>query len=134
MATIFILDSLNLFSPNKLVKIPYNQIIREPWMTKGLLTSSKNLRKDFAKIINKPRTDEVFLNYTRKRNLWNKLKRTAKCTYYSEMVDKYKSDSKSLWKNMNELLGRSKSRANKIKLVIDGTETDDPKFISEKIL
>ena len=62
-------DKLNtitdLYAPLKQAKIPHKCIIRDPWMTQGLLTSLRTCTKLFHKCIRKMRTDETYINYTK---------------------------------------------------------------------
>ena len=44
-----LLEYINICAPMKVVKIPAKYVIREKWMTKGLLQSSLNLQKNEKK-------------------------------------------------------------------------------------
>ena len=61
--------------PKKKVVIPSRFIIRNPWMTKGLVTSSRTSTKQYHKCLKKPRTDPLCIKYIKFRNCYNKLKR-----------------------------------------------------------
>ena len=69
-----LLEYINICAPMKVVKIPAKYVIREKWMTKGLLQSSLNLQK-----MRKRETGKTSSNlYKSYRNLYNRLVRTAK--------------------------------------------------------
>jgi len=84
------LDTItDLYAQLKQVKIPHKYIIRDPWMTLGLFTSSRTCTKLFHKCIRKIRTDETYKNYTRYGNIYNKLKNIAKKNQYFQIFDKF---------------------------------------------
>ena len=44
-------NALNIHAPEKTIKIPYKKIIRQPWMTPGLLKSSRTKRIMYKKVL-----------------------------------------------------------------------------------
>ena len=72
------------FAPEKTVVIPPKYIIREDWMTKGLIKSSKTLNKLYKKCIKKPKTHPAYDKYNDFRNQYDKFKKIAKHNYYEE--------------------------------------------------
>ena len=90
--------------------IPNTCIIRDPWVTKGLLQSSKTLDKLFhAKLKHSP-THNSHNKYIQYRNLFNKTKRVCKHTYYTNLLNLYKDDIKNTWKSIRTLLGKSNDK------------------------
>ena len=85
---------ISKFAPEKEVVIPAKHIIREEWMTKGLIKSSKTLNKIYTKSIRKSKTSPEYDTYVKYRNTYNKLKRHAKESYYAQRFEKYKNDIK----------------------------------------
>ena len=83
---------MDMHIPKKRVTIPARYIIRDPWMSKGLMTSSRTSTKLYHKCMNKLRTDPAYLNYIKYRNVYNTLKRKAKINYYSQLFKDYKFD------------------------------------------
>ena len=59
--------------PKKKVVIPSRFVIRNPWMTKGLVTSSRTSTKLYHKCMKKTRTDPLHIKYINFRNCYNKL-------------------------------------------------------------
>ena len=98
------------FTPEKEVIIPPKFIIRDEWMTRGLLKSSFKVTRLYKKCVHKPKTDPSYMNYVEYRNTYNKLKRLAKKEYYQERFNKYKNDIKGTWKLLNSLTGRGKQQ------------------------
>ena len=69
-----LLEYINICAPMKVVKIPVKYVIREKWMTKGLLQFSLNLQK-----MRKRETGKTSSNlYNSYINLYNRLVRIAK--------------------------------------------------------
>ena len=104
---------INKFAPEKEVFIPAKCVIQEEWMSKGLMKSSTTLTKLYRKCIKKPKTDPTHQRYIEYRNIYNRLKRTAKETYYTNRFEKYKNDIKSTWKLLNSLTGRNSDKSSR---------------------
>ena len=96
--------------PQKTVVIPFNKIIKEPWMTPGLMKSAKqrdNLYKESQREQNLPSSAQ-FIEY---RNMHNKLKRKAKEQYFNELLDTYKHDIRKTWSVINNIIGRQNDKS-----------------------
>lgn len=74
---------------------------KEPWMTAGLLISSKNKNKLMINKIRKP-TEPNILTYKKYVEIYNRLIRAAKKSHYHNIFREYISDSKRTWKIINE--------------------------------
>ena len=80
-----LLEYINICAPMKVVTILAKYVIREKWMTKGLLQSSLNLQK-----MRKRETGKTSSNlYKSYRNLYNRLVRIAKTMHYTALIDIY---------------------------------------------
>ena len=82
-------ELIDTYLPTKTTTINPRFIIRDPWMTKGLMSSSRTSVKLYHKCMKKARDYPAFVKYIRYRNLYNSLKRQAKITYYDELFQKY---------------------------------------------
>ena len=101
-----LLEYMNICAPMKVVKIPAKYVIREKWMTKGLLQSSLNLQK-----MRKRETGKSSSNlYKSYRNLYNRLVRTAKTMHYTALIDRYKGDIAHTWQVLNDITGKRKKK------------------------
>jgi hypothetical protein len=100
-------DAIDNFAPEKTVTIPFKLIIRDPWVTKGILKSSRHLDKLFKVKIKQPPEHISHANYIQYRNLYNKVKRISKQAYYATLLHTYKDDIKNTWKSIRTLLGKS---------------------------
>lgn len=85
-------DIINSETENKSIVIPASRIIREPWFTTGLITSSRELNKLYKKKIGKDKAHPCSIKFYQYRSTFNKLKRQTKAMYYEEVFIKYKHD------------------------------------------
>jgi hypothetical protein len=108
-------------------------LIRDPWMTKGLITSSNKSNTLYRKSVGKPKTDPTHNNYVVYRNKYNQLKRVAKQLYYAKLFEKYNNNAKMVWKTINSILNRSTDKTMITKaFTVNGNTITDPKNISDE--
>ena len=98
---------LDQYAPERDVKIPSKHVIRDPWMTKGLMKSCKTRDKLYRKQHGKAKTHTAYLKFVEFRNTYNKLKRVAKQTYYKDKLENYKNDMRQTWKLVTSVAGKS---------------------------
>ncbi len=98
-------------APLKTKVIPAKYIIRDQWMTGGLLKSSLTLDKMHKKCIGKDKDSTEHKEYVTYRNRYNSLKRFAKKKYYNDKIYQFKHDSKKLWSTLNELIGKKNDKS-----------------------
>jgi len=79
-----------------------------PWMTTGLLKSSKKKQKLYEKFL-KHKTYKNEVKYKNYKNKFEKIKKQSKKLYYSRLVQNADGDAKQTWKIMKEIIGKSKS-------------------------
>ena len=103
-------STIDRYVPEEEVIIPAKHVIRDDWMTKGLMKSSYTVSKLYKKCSKKPKDDPAHQTYIQYRNMYNNLKRTAKKRYYEERFNQFKYDIKNTWKLLNKLIGQSKNR------------------------
>ncbi len=77
---------LDKHAPLKTKIIPSKYIIRDPWMTPGLLKSSFTLDKMYSKCVGKDKESSEYTEYVTFRNRYNNLKRFAKKKYYNDKI------------------------------------------------
>ena len=85
-------------------------VIKQPWMTTGLLNSAKTKDRLFRRQLGKGETDKTRVKFTKYRNMFNKLKREAKNSHYKAKLDQYKFDIRKTWSVMNSIIGRNTNR------------------------
>ena len=103
--------TINKFSIEKTVKIPYKRIIREPWMTSGLMKSCTIRDKLYKNAIKEEKSHPKHIKYVNYRNKLSSLKRIARQKYYSELIDSYKNDMHKTWSVINGLIGRKNDKS-----------------------
>jgi len=79
-------------------------------VTHGLLISSRTLNKLHRKRLGKLKSDPQYEKYIHFRNLYNKLRRTAKQNYYKDLFEKYQYNIKKTWGVINTLIGRTNNK------------------------
>ena len=128
-----ITTKLNQECPEKNIIIPSNKIIREPWMTKGLIKSSQEKDKLFRKSAGLDKTNPKYLRYLTFRNKYNSLKRTVKQKYYCDKIEYFRRNSKKLWSTMQHMINSKHDKSQPIDtFLIDGKMMSDPKMISNE--
>ena len=104
-----------------------------PWITKGILKSSKRKQKLYEKYL-KNRTILNEQNYKDYKKLFESIKTRSKKNYYRKLIDTYKNDIKRTWDVIKEIIGCKKMKNSSFpkRILIDGLETFDQKVIAEK--
>ena len=85
-------------------------IKREPCFTNGLLTSSKKRAKLLTKKISKP-TELNIHNFKIYNNIYNKLIRYMKISYFYNAFDENKHDIKKTWSIMRQAIGKFNNKS-----------------------
>ena len=99
---------------------------REPWLTKGLLTSSRNKYRLFKNKLSKP-TDNNIIKYKNYNRIYNRLMRTAKTQYYSQLIEENKFNMKKMWQILNKAIGKHNNKS-----TFPSTFTINNKEVSDK--
>ena len=120
---------IDTHAPTKSISISPKNIIKEKWMTTGLLKSSKICDKLYKAQLGLDANSNAHTRYVFYRNEFNRLKRAAKKEYYLNLLIEYKNDSKKLWGVLNKVIGKTRIKLDlpeKIKdennLVISGNQ------------
>ena len=94
----------------KKVKVK-NVTLRKPWITKGLLKSVREKNLLYKRFLVNPTSyrEKPYKSY--KNKLTHSL-RVAKRLYYNKKLDEYKSNAKSTWTLLNELINKKKMKCN----------------------
>ena len=116
-------DNFNFCLP--LQHIKHKVILRQPWMTGGLLKSSQQKNNLYKQYILGKVDLETYKSF---RNKFNNLVRIAKKEYYNNFVNSHKKNSKAMWSLINSQNGRS----DKKKIEFDNFSVNDiNKFFAE---
>ena len=118
---------------------PIKQIKRKhhfsnkPWLTKGILNSIKRKNKLYRRYLRSPTLQNESYYKTFKNKLNHTIK-IAKSLHYAKKLQNIKSDMKSTWKILNEVINKkSISKPTKgLFKTSDNTEISDPFLIANK--
>ena len=81
--------------PKQKIKIKPKRF-NTPWITKGLVKSSKKKQRLYEKIL-KNRNPENKLNYKQYKTLFESLKKKSRKNHYSGLIDSCKYNIKTTW-------------------------------------
>ena len=100
--------------------IPVKKMVSEPWLTKGLRKCNKKQLKLYKKAIKSGNNDlrEKYKNY---RSTLQKIKRNCKKQYYINQCHKFKSNTKQLWRTINNVNKKTNDKTS----IIDGIKVDN---------
>ncbi len=121
----------DLHFPVKTIQINKNIHPKDPWFTKGLLVS-RNRKFQLSKLASKNPTAINKQNFNTYRNIYNRVVRLAKCTFFETSLMKNQSDLKKTWKLIRMATNRKpKNRKQEsVSLKINNILTDDPSVVA----
>ena len=125
-----LLETIQTFCPKKEYCISHDKIIRDPWITKGLMNSIKRPKKLYLKQMHS--SDLVSTNKSKTyQDVLKKLLRHSKLTYFNAKCLEYKQNSKKLWQLINQVINK-KHKKNQIveSLRVDNLLRYSPKDIT----
>ena len=127
-----LIDCIDDLAPEVEIKISYNKIVRDPWITKGMLNSIRKQKKLYLDHL-KDTTITNKNKYKSYRNQLQKILRTAKTAYFREKCKEYKQDSRKLWKLIHEILNKQPNNHNSITAInVNGVPRYDPPTITNE--
>ena len=108
----------------------------EPWITKGLLKSSKTKQKLYISMVKARQTD----NFTHHKNtyqrylaVYRKLLKNAKQIYWSTRFDQARNNIKQTWNSIKDILNKTRNKQNlPSEFWYDGVKYDNEYEISNK--
>ena len=105
----------------------------KPWITKGILTSSRIKAKLF-RTFKRTKKKQDYDNFKLYRDTINSLSRKSKKQYHKQYFTKYANNLKKTWKGINNLLNRQgKFNTSDIFLNINGKLVTDQKIVVDKM-
>ena len=125
-------NSINKFTEEKTVKISYKKIVKQPWLTKGIIKANRKQTKLYKEwLINKDAiTHDRYKHY---RDALQKIKRRQKVEYYNSQCDRYKQNTKKLWNLINGVCGKLNDKSSSIAFItVNGIKHFDSKKISNE--
>ena len=108
-----LLEIIDEITPEREFNVPSKKVIREPWMSTGLLKCCKKQQKLYGEFI-KSRTVETEKSYKDYRRMLQKLKRYCKINYYQQQCREHKSNTKKLWRLINSVCAKVNDKSTSI--------------------
>ncbi len=128
-------DVMNTEAPLKTITLSPKSLKQEPWITKGILKSSNTLNKLYKKTLIKPIHNNAASKYIKFRNMYNKIKRTAKKTYYNEQLKLHQGNIKKTWQTLNNIISKQNDKSNiSSQLSVNSIKISEPVEIADAFL
>ncbi|XP_065658504.1 uncharacterized protein LOC136083020 [Hydra vulgaris] len=119
--------------PEKKITVKTKTVLT-PWMSNGLLKSSKRKQKLYDKYLKK-KTYKNEMTYKNYKNIFEKIKRNSKKLYYAKLLSQATGNTKKTWSVIKEILGKNIYARNILpkKITIDKNTIYDKSIIAEKL-
>ena len=119
------------FFPKKKIQINKKNLA-SPWITKGIIKSSKRKQKLYEKFL-KRKTPHNENNYKDYKRLFETIKHKSKANYFNERLNKYQNNVKKTWDVIKEVIGSTKSNSHTLpkRLIVNNVEILEKKAIAE---
>ena len=89
------------------------------------------MHNNFNKVAKKPKNSIEFQNYKNYRNIYTKLRRKAKISYYNNLLQEHRKNSKKIWEILNKLTGKAKKgKTLTDEIMVNGVKMNNVKNIS----
>ena len=108
-----LMDTIEHHAPETEKRISARNIIRDPWITRGLLNSLKKQQRLYKHLL-EVKSVEAKRKYTNYRNLLKKLIRDSKHKYLHDKCTEYRQDSRKLWTLINRIIGKENNKTHVI--------------------
>ena len=124
---------LDTEAPVKTVKIKPSSILREPWMSPGLLMCTKKQKLLYKKFLTNRKDEAHYLKYKEYRNKLAQILRRSKEEYYRSKCSDLKCDTAKLWRVINNITHKLNDKTSAIDyLKVGNIDIYDSKIISEE--
>jgi len=113
-------------------RIHKKYIKREPWISSGLLTSTRTKCKLLKMKLKKPTVENINA-YKIFLNVFNKLKRTMKRNYFANMIEQNKNNMKQTWLVLKKAIGKHNDKLSIVQnFTINNVNVTDKSEIAEE--
>ena len=112
-----------------LVRQKPSKKIKNPWITKGIMTSILTRNRLYKDALHEPKCKAKHDKYKKFRNKLTSLIRLSRKMYYSKKIESNKSNNNSLWQIVKDLIGTKKKNTSET-FINEGVEINDPEQIS----
>ena len=126
-------EVINDISPVKTIKIKPSKILKDPWMTPGLLKCVQKQKTLYKRHLENPQDIHISDKYKNYRNKLQEILRRTKENYFKTKCEEYKNNTSKLWKMINRITHKLNDKSSAVEyLKIDQIEIYDSKAISEE--
>ena len=108
-----LMETIDKYAPEVEKRISAKKLIRDPWITKGLIISMNKQRKLYQNMLVE-KSDQSKQKYTTYRNKLKGLLRASKRKYLHDKCFEYKQNSKKLWELTNRIIGKENNKMHSI--------------------
>ena len=127
----YISNQLNDIAPIKTFAFNDKKLIRNKWLTSGLLKCMTKKRKLYKKTLQNNSKTQDHDQYKTYRNTLKKIIRKAKESYYKEQCQNFKRNTSKLWKMINKITNNTRDKSSLIEyLTIGNIQTYNAKEIA----
>ena len=126
-------DTIDEVAPYYTKTIPNSKVIKDPWLSNGLLKCIRKQKALYKQTLKRPCTEQALVRYKNYRNKLKQIIRKTKEDYYRSKCIEFKRNTSKLWKLMQRLTCKTKDRTNLIDyLKIDNIDYHEHKIIAEE--
>ena len=126
-----LLSTIDRIAPEKEVRLNIGTTPRDPWITKELLQNIQKQKKLYIEQLNDTAKSSQYIAH---RNKTKQDIRKAKITYFREKCNKYKQDSRKLWKLIHSILNKRSTKQDSITAIKrDGIPRYNPPTITDEL-
>ena len=128
-----ILAIVNKHAPFQIHTRRQFELERKPWITKGILTSTR-VKAKFFRLFKRTKKPEHYKKFKQYRDMTNSLLRKSKKQYYKQYFQEHSSNIKKTWTGINNLLHRqNKQKLSDIFLNVNGNLFTDQKKVEKLV-
>ena len=127
-----ILKIRDKYSPLQTKTVGIQKTSLDPWISRSIQKSIEKKNKLYNKwtVGCKSKTSDDYKHYKAYRNTLQRVIRFARKKFYTDRIQKFKGETKTLWSILNGLLKRKKSHELTREMIVNGIETDSAKTIA----
>ena len=123
-------QTLESYTEEKLIKISNKCIIKEPWLTKGIIKANNKQMLLYKQWLQDKSNKVLYEWYKQYRDTLKQIKKRGKNEFYNKQCERYKQNSKKLWQLINGVTGKNNDKSSSISyLTVKGVKTYQAKQI-----
>ena len=125
-----LVGTIDTHCPKREYSVSYGKIVRDPWITKGLINSIRRQKKLYRMQLHSsdPTATTKYISY---RNVLKKLLRHSKFSYFNNKCFEYRQNSRKLWQLINQVINKIPKKSQVIEsLKVDNLLRYSPKDIT----